>query len=112
GSPPRRCFSVVRTGQEIRGQTQLSWVAENRVWPRISRPVPPRPWYYWGGRIRTFEYRFQRPVPYHLATPQKICRFYSSTILWKYSQRGNGFVTFTRNCRPITDAARTASETI
>jgi len=47
-----------------------------------------------------------------LATPQKICRFYSSTILWKYSQRGNGFVTFTRNCRPITDAARTASETI
>src|SRR5207244_2249956 len=24
----------------------------------------------WGGRIRTFEYRFQRPVPYHLATPQ------------------------------------------
>ncbi len=24
----------------------------------------------WGGRIRTFECRFQRPVPYHLATPQ------------------------------------------
>src|ERR1043165_4622400 len=24
----------------------------------------------WGGRIRTCECRFQRPVPYHLATPQ------------------------------------------
>src|SRR5688572_18608661 len=26
--------------------------------------------YYWGGRTRTYECRFQRPVPYHLATPQ------------------------------------------
>src|ERR1043166_9413083 len=25
----------------------------------------------WGGRIRTYECRFQRPVPYHLATPQQ-----------------------------------------
>ena len=25
----------------------------------------------WGGRIRTFEWRLQRPLPYHLATPQK-----------------------------------------
>ena len=24
----------------------------------------------WGGRIRTSEYRLQRPLPYHLATPQ------------------------------------------
>ncbi len=24
----------------------------------------------WGGRIRTYECRIQRPVPYHLATPQ------------------------------------------
>jgi glycosyltransferase involved in cell wall biosynthesis len=24
----------------------------------------------WGGRIRTFDTRLQRPVPYHLATPQ------------------------------------------
>ena len=24
----------------------------------------------WGGRIRTFEYGFQRPAPYRLATPQ------------------------------------------
>jgi len=50
-----------------------------------------------------------------LATPQEICKtsdFYSSTILWKYSQRGKGFVTLTPKCRPITDAARTASETI
>src|SRR5688572_6703161 len=26
----------------------------------------------WGGRIRTFECRCQRPVPYHLATPQSV----------------------------------------
>src|SRR6266851_9515703 len=25
----------------------------------------------WGGRIRTFEWRLQRPLPYHLATPQQ-----------------------------------------
>src|SRR4029079_6164900 len=26
----------------------------------------------WGGRIRTYECRIQRPVPYHLATPQDV----------------------------------------
>ena len=25
----------------------------------------------WGGRIRTYECRLQKPVPYHFATPQK-----------------------------------------
>lgn len=25
----------------------------------------------WGGRIRTHEWRYQKPLPYHLATPQK-----------------------------------------
>ena len=25
----------------------------------------------WGGRIRTYEWRFQRPLPYRLATPQR-----------------------------------------
>lgn len=24
----------------------------------------------WGGRIRTLECRYQKPMPYHLATPQ------------------------------------------
>ena len=24
----------------------------------------------WGGRIRTSEWRYQKPLPYHLATPQ------------------------------------------
>ncbi len=28
---------------------------------------------YWGGRIRTSEWRYQKPLPYHLATPQLIC---------------------------------------
>ena len=27
----------------------------------------------WGGRIRTSECRYQKPVPYHLATPQCVC---------------------------------------
>lgn len=25
----------------------------------------------WGGRTRTLEWRYQKPLPYHLATPQK-----------------------------------------
>lgn len=25
---------------------------------------------FWGGRIRTYEWRIQSPLPYHLATPQ------------------------------------------
>ena len=25
----------------------------------------------WGGRIRTYECRHQKPMPYHLATPQQ-----------------------------------------
>lgn len=28
----------------------------------------------WGGRIRTCECRYQKPVPYHLATPQQAAR--------------------------------------
>ncbi len=24
----------------------------------------------WGARIRTWEWRYQKPLPYHLATPQ------------------------------------------
>ena len=28
----------------------------------------------WGGRIRTCECRYQKPVPYHLATPQQAIR--------------------------------------
>ena len=26
--------------------------------------------YGWGGRIRTYGTRYQKPLPYHLATPQ------------------------------------------
>src|SRR5213083_1893132 len=40
----------------------------------------------WGGRDRTFEYRIQKPVPYHLATPQRLRR---------YSGRDKGLVAFT-----------------
>ena len=38
----------------------------------------------WGGRIRTYECRIQRPVPYHLATPQyrraKLPTLFDSTL--------------------------------
>ena len=27
----------------------------------------------WGGRIRTYDTRYQKPMPYHLATPQYFC---------------------------------------
>jgi hypothetical protein len=27
----------------------------------------------WGGRIRTHGWRYQKPLPYHLATPQHCC---------------------------------------
>ena len=33
----------------------------------------------WGGRIRTHEWRDQNPLPYHLATPQKL-EHYKNTI--------------------------------
>src|SRR5262249_41562024 len=29
----------------------------------------------WGGRIRTYEWRLQRPLPYHLATPHQTSVF-------------------------------------
>jgi hypothetical protein len=28
----------------------------------------------WGGRIRTYDTRYQKPMPYHLATPQSVGR--------------------------------------
>lgn len=28
----------------------------------------------WGARIRTWEWRYQKPLPYHLATPQHATR--------------------------------------
>ncbi len=30
----------------------------------------------WGGRIRTYDTRYQKPLPYHLATPQRCCANY------------------------------------
>ena len=41
----------------------------------------------WGGRIRTCECRYQKPVPYHLATPQRgLCLTETGAIV----QAGNG----------------------
>src|SRR5688572_3928196 len=57
----------------------------------------------WGGRIRTFEYRFQRPVPYHLATPQ---------IFRKYSGLDKGLVTFTFPNDATRGTARSASSAL
>src|SRR3954453_19943585 len=35
----------------------------------------------WGGRIRTCECRYQKPVPYHLATPQQTCPYAGKAAL-------------------------------
>src|SRR5437764_14415003 len=35
----------------------------------------------WGGRIRTCECRYQKPVPYHLATPQQAVRICGKAAL-------------------------------
>ena len=35
----------------------------------------------WGGRDRTCEWRYQKPLPYHLATPQSRKRLYSHFIV-------------------------------
>src|SRR5690606_27678326 len=40
--------------------------------PPAARPGEPASPTGWGGRIRTFEYGFQRPAPYRLATPQEV----------------------------------------
>ena len=37
-------------------------------------------WFFWGGRIRTSECRLQRPMPYHLATPQSS----PDNIFWRW----------------------------
>ncbi len=42
----------------------------------------------WGGRIRTFEWGLQRPLPYHLATPQdKTTKMYYKINLGKSKER-------------------------
>jgi hypothetical protein len=43
---------------------------------RSKGSVPPHG--NWGGRIRTSEWRLQRPLPYHLATPQRESSVYST----------------------------------
>jgi aromatic ring-cleaving dioxygenase len=55
----------------------------------------------WGGRIRTCECRYQKPVPYHLATPQQALaplrekrRLYRPSPAlegWMGSRGGNGY---------------------
>ena len=37
---------------------------------RVTRPVSCQDNLGWGGRTRTYNRRLQRPLPYHLATPQ------------------------------------------
>ena len=46
----------------------------------------------WGGRIRTYAWRYQKPLPYRLATPQwtleskkdnLLCYFYAREIVKK-----------------------------
>ncbi len=37
----------------------------------------------WDGRIRTYEWRYQKPLPYHLATSQKLPQIHHSLIDYK-----------------------------
>ena len=57
-----------------------SWLAMYQVacsvflsgkWPAMHRSTAVRLVHGWGGWIRTIEWRLQRPLPYHLATPQR-----------------------------------------
>ena len=57
-------------GREENHPSNDSLVPHEEWWRRLCQPtlaaVPPG----WGGRIRTSEWRLQRPLPYRLATPQ------------------------------------------
>ena len=53
-------------------------------WPlskNFSRFDPPTSETGWGGRIRTCECRYQKPVPYHLATPQQDARERNAALI-------------------------------
>ena len=40
----------------------------------------------WGGRIRTCAWRYQKPLPYRLATPQHLKTVIK--LFWVYAQSG------------------------
>src|SRR5215813_7092428 len=88
-----------------RRNSQISWVSAVLAVP--VKILSSLLIIHWGGRIRTFEYRFQRPVPYHLATPQALNRCQAGALLAslpcpsiskifpRYSARVSGSVTTT-----------------
>lgn len=45
----------------------------------------------WGGRIRTYGTRYQKPLPYHLATPQQVWRL-SNLVGWRLQEPDAGFL--------------------
>ena len=57
---PDRCATCGGgTGRKIGCRKIGCWIIGYRI-PEVG----------WGGRIRTYDTRYQKPMPYHLATPQ------------------------------------------
>ncbi len=53
----------------------------------------------WGGRDRTYECRYQKAVPYHLATPQQSA-LYSAAILYVKGREAHFYL-----CAPFVASA-------
>lgn len=71
-------------GRQDEGFTHNAFASGQRLKNGLRKP------FGWGGRIRTLEWWDQNPLPYHLATPQRIARFpirsgakASSVRLWQ-----------------------------
>ena len=71
----RRCATTLTTHNCSRGLFCLRSVTFTSA---VQMPL--RAGIGWGGRIRTYEWRDQNPLPYHLATPQNSIVF--SQIVW------------------------------
>lgn len=60
--------SAKRAGVKYRAARAGSCWGEVQQAPTDSKTVPQ---IGWGARIRTWEWRYQKPLPYRLATPQQ-----------------------------------------
>jgi hypothetical protein len=64
--PPHNPASDDPTRPPVEALGGARWSTFNQRQPSVIRDVMAG----WGGRDRTSECRYQKPVPYHLATPQ------------------------------------------
>ena len=81
----------LRSSRDFGIQRQLAGAGMRRNGAIIAPPISPDAetgLVGWGARIRTWEWRNQNPLPYHLATPQRgaICRAWLSySTPWEWS---------------------------